>query len=47
MKSKKEIPMSHVRKTWTISPRTRIHSSEKGKKGYNRAAFKKADKNQE
>jgi hypothetical protein len=33
------------RKQWEINPRTRIHSTKKGAKGYSRNEFKKQDKN--
>jgi hypothetical protein len=33
------------RKQWQINPRERIHSTKKGKKGYDRNEWKKQDKN--
>lgn len=32
------------RRTWNISPMTKVHSSKKGKKGYSRAENKKVEK---
>jgi hypothetical protein len=33
-----------IRKTWINKPFSRIHSTKKGKKGYDRAVYKKIDK---
>lgn len=33
-----------IRKTWTINPRTRVHSTPKGKQGYTRSGNKEIER---
>jgi len=43
MKEKKNKMYINIRKSWSISPVEKVHSTKKGKRGYNRKALKKND----
>lgn len=46
MKSKMD-KIPKFRKHWTINPSSRVHSTKKGKRGYNRQISKKIEKGED
>ena len=45
-KNRKMKTLIKIRRFWNLNPATKVHSSPKGKKGYNRQKNKKGDNNE-